>query len=112
MFKKEEYAVFITDALKRNEMIVLACYCTVRYSGRAESFLEYGDRMIMIKADRALLVHQPQGNAPINYMKPDTDIRMVILLYMVRMFIKRNICGLQLRKFISITLINWRMVKL
>ena len=73
MLKLEDYALLITDALKRGETIVLACHCTIRYSGRAESFLEKGDRVIVIKGDTTLLVHQPMGSAPINYMKPQTS---------------------------------------
>jgi hypothetical protein len=73
MFKLEDYCSLVNDALRRNETIVLSCRCTIRYSGRAESHLDVGDRIILIKADKALLVHQPTGNAPINYMKPNTS---------------------------------------
>lgn len=73
MLKKEDYITLFQDALKRNETIVLGCKCRVRYSGRAESRLDWGDRVIMIKSDKAVLVHQPMGNAPINYMKPETS---------------------------------------
>ncbi|MEM2916308.1 MAG: endonuclease NucS [Candidatus Woesearchaeota archaeon] len=72
MFELNDYITLLADALKRNETIVFGCNCTIRYSGRAESFLNEGDRVIMIKSDNALLVHQPTGNAPINYMKPGT----------------------------------------
>ncbi len=72
-----DYATLLTDALARNETIVLACTCTIRYSGRAESFLGLGDRIVLIKNDKAILVHQPMGNAPINYMKPETTHSIV-----------------------------------
>jgi RecB family endonuclease NucS len=68
----DSYAVQIRDAIKRNETIVVGCECEVEYSGRAEAFLPMGERLIIIKADNTLLVHQPEGNAPINYMKPDS----------------------------------------
>ncbi len=71
--KQEDYCVLLNDALARNETIVFSCNCTIRYSGRAESYLDKGDRLVMIKSDNALLVHQPSGNAPINYMKPNTS---------------------------------------
>jgi len=67
--KTEEYQILLNDALARNETIVFSCKCRIRYSGRAESFLDWGDRIIMIKNDNTLLVHQPTGNTPINYMK-------------------------------------------
>ncbi len=78
MFGLNDYITLIADALKRTETIVFGCNCTIRYSGRAESYLGEGDRVVIIKSDNALLVHQPTGNAPINYMKPGTG-------YVVRM---------------------------
>ncbi|NQU78519.1 endonuclease NucS [Candidatus Woesearchaeota archaeon] len=68
----DSYAVKIREAINRNETVVIGCECEVEYSGRAEAFLAKGERLIIIKADNALLVHQPEGNNPINYMKPDT----------------------------------------
>ena len=59
-------------ALKNGRLIVLSCNCTVSYSGRAESSLDDGDRLIIIKPDRTLLIHQPHGSNPINYMKEGT----------------------------------------
>lgn len=57
------------DALQNSKTVILVCNCSVRYSGRAESFLSDGDRIIIIKQDGTLLVHQPNGNTPVNYMK-------------------------------------------
>lgn len=71
--ENQDYIQLMNDALARNETIVFSCNCTIRYSGRAESYLPEGDRVIMIKSDTALLVHQPTGNTPINYMKPGTS---------------------------------------
>ena len=68
----EDYSTLLTDALARNETVSFSCNCTIRYSGRAESFLDWGDRLVIIKSDNALIIHQPAGNAPINYMKPNT----------------------------------------
>ncbi len=74
----QDYATLITDALSRNETLVIGCTCSIRYSGRAESVLGRGDRIILIKNDKAILVHQPTGNAPINYMKPETSHSVVV----------------------------------
>ena len=62
----------IEEALKNNHSVVLGGTCEIWYSGRAESYLPEGDRLIIIKADNTLIVHQPTGNNPINYMKPNT----------------------------------------
>lgn len=78
MWTKEEYSTLFNDALNRNETIIFSCLCTIRYSGRAESFLDFGDRIVLIKADNALIIHQPYGNAPINYMKPGTTHAMQV----------------------------------
>jgi len=78
MWDINEYKTLLADALKRNETVIITCKCSVKYSGRAESFLAEGDRIIMIKADNTLLVHQPTGNNPVNYMKPNTSHELVL----------------------------------
>lgn len=70
MLELSDYARLLQNALKKNEVIIIGCNCSVMYSGRAESFLPLGDRILLIKADNTLLVHQPTGNTPVNYMKP------------------------------------------
>ncbi len=57
------------DAIQKGLLIVFSAHCRVSYSGRAESELPWGDRLILIKPDRTLLVHQKSGSAPVNYMK-------------------------------------------
>lgn len=41
--------------------------CTVDYQGRAKSFLNWGDRIILLKEDGNLMVHQPVLREPINW---------------------------------------------
>ena len=78
MLSKDEYRTILLDALARNETILLACKCAVSYSGKAESYLDKGDRVILIKSDKTCLVHQPEGNNPINYMKSGTEFSLDI----------------------------------
>ena len=70
-----DMAVF-DEALNKNRVILLGCNCEIHYSGRAESFLSSGDRVIIIKSDKTLLVHQPEGSNPINYMREGTSYNM------------------------------------
>lgn len=77
MWKIQECKTLLNDALKRNETVIITCKCSVKYSGRAESYLSEGDRIVLIKADNTLLVHQPTGNNPINYMKAHTTHELV-----------------------------------
>jgi endonuclease len=67
----------IADALQRPETIIIGAECEVQYYGKVESTLPLGDRLIIIKADRTLLVHQPSGVNPINYMKEGTEHKIV-----------------------------------
>lgn len=63
----------IKNAIEKKELIVIAAECEVWYHGKIESYLPEGDRIIIIKQDRVLLVHQPDGVNPINYMKENTE---------------------------------------
>jgi RecB family endonuclease NucS len=78
MLNIDDYSMLIENALKKTHSIVLGCKCDVAYSGRAESFLPRGDRIILIKEDNALIVHQPTGNNPVNYMKPNSNISVCL----------------------------------
>ncbi len=64
-------------ALSNGKSVLLSCSCSVAYSGRAESFLAEGDRIIIIKPDKTLLVHQPTGSNPINYMKEGSSHKLL-----------------------------------
>ena len=77
MLELGDYATVLQNALKKNEVILMGCKCSIKYSGRAESLLPVGERIIIIKADNTLLVHQPTGNNPINYMKPGSSHALV-----------------------------------
>ncbi len=63
----------LNKSLKKNEAIIIIANCSVLYSGRAEAFLDFGDRIIIIKPDKTLLVHQPSGNNAVIYMKQKTQ---------------------------------------
>src|SRR3989339_599319 len=67
----------IKQALDRNETIVIGANCEVNYFGKVESYLPLGERLIIIKSDKTLLIHQPDGVNPINYMKEKTEHSVV-----------------------------------
>lgn len=73
----ESEIAHIKEAIERKAFIMIAAQCEVWYHGKVESYLPSGDRVIIIKQDRTLLVHQPDGINPINYMKPNTEHMMV-----------------------------------
>jgi RecB family endonuclease NucS len=48
-------------------LLMLVGDCMIDYRGRARSFLDWGERIIMIKQDGTVLVHQPVMREPINW---------------------------------------------
>lgn len=71
-----EFTDKFESAISANETITFYAQCIIRYSGRAEAELDLGDRIIIVKSDNTLLVHQPEGSVPINYMKPKSKISL------------------------------------
>ncbi len=57
----------IQRALAQRSMLIVAGNCSVKYAGRASSTLEPGERMLVVKADGAVLVHRPVGYEPVNW---------------------------------------------
>jgi len=48
-------------------MLLVMGECMVDYHGRAKSLLDWGERLIMIKQDGTVLVHQPVMREPVNW---------------------------------------------
>ena len=69
-----EFAELAESALNAQNCVVAFAECEVSYSGRAETSLGRGSRMIVIKSDKSVLIHQPEGTTPVNYMKGGTHI--------------------------------------
>jgi RecB family endonuclease NucS len=65
--KLTEAAAVIEKALAQRKTLIVAGKCSVRYTGRAKSTLEPGERMLIIKEDGSLLVHRPVGYEPVNW---------------------------------------------
>ena len=59
---------------KDNVLIVVGC-CSVEYSGRARSTLGWGERIVVVKPDGSVLVHQRAGREPVNWQPPGTRVR-------------------------------------
>jgi hypothetical protein len=72
----DEFIQKVKKSLSSNECIVFFCNCEIKYTGRAEAHLSPGDRIIIIKSDNTLLVHQPNGSVPVNYMKEGSSIEI------------------------------------
>jgi RecB family endonuclease NucS len=62
-----EAAVLLEKAFLQRRTLVVAGNCHVHYAGRANSTLENGERLLIIKSDGSLLVHRPTGYEPVNW---------------------------------------------
>ncbi len=62
-----EAAIVIEKAFVQRKTLIVAGNCHVHYAGRANSTLENGERLLIIKSDGSLLVHRPTGYEPVNW---------------------------------------------
>ncbi|NIA11896.1 MAG: DUF91 domain-containing protein, partial [Nitrospiraceae bacterium] len=58
-----------------NVLIVVGC-CSVEYSGRARSTLGLGERIVIVKPDSSVLVHQRAGRELVNWKPPETGVQI------------------------------------
>ncbi|MFA9417543.1 endonuclease NucS [Natrinema sp. HArc-T2] len=63
----------ITRGFERDAIVTVFGRCTVDYDGRATSYLEAGDRHVMLKPDGSALVHTDEGQQPVNWQPPGCD---------------------------------------
>ncbi len=64
-----------SDGNVKKRMVTIVGHCKVDYAGRAKSFLDYGDRLVVIKADGTLMVHNNEKREPLNWQPPGTMIK-------------------------------------
>lgn len=53
-------------------MVLLLGECRVEYQGRAKSRLGWGERLVIVKRDGSVLVHQGTSREPVNWQPPGT----------------------------------------
>jgi RecB family endonuclease NucS len=64
----------IDRAIDAQQTLVIVGDCSVKYHGRAASKIADGERLVIIKSDRSMLVHQNKNMAAINYQPPRGEI--------------------------------------
>ncbi|MFQ5981276.1 MAG: endonuclease NucS domain-containing protein [Candidatus Heimdallarchaeota archaeon] len=57
------------SARATNKILVLAGNCNADFDGRIKSYLDWGDRLLIVKPDDSILLHGPAGVKPINWQK-------------------------------------------
>lgn len=68
----------LEKSLREDRTVVVVGSCVVNYQGRAGSVLPEGERIVIIKPDGTLLVHQKEKREPVNWNPPgckaETDL--------------------------------------
>ena len=58
----------VERAVSRKDLLVLVGVCGVKYFGRAASTLPKGKRLVVLKSDGSIAIHQNKKVRPVNYM--------------------------------------------
>jgi RecB family endonuclease NucS len=66
----EDAAELLRRALSTKDFIAMICLCEAEYIGRARSFLERGERLIVVKEDTSFLIHRASELEPVNWQPP------------------------------------------
>ncbi|MBI4258032.1 MAG: endonuclease NucS [Thaumarchaeota archaeon] len=70
----EQVAIEVSKGVAEGRLITLLCLCSIDYSGRSSSKLGSGDRLVIIKSDRSILVHRKSGLDAVNWQPPGSVI--------------------------------------
>jgi RecB family endonuclease NucS len=53
-------------------MLLIVGNCQIKYKGRAQSFLDWGDRLAILKEDGTIIIHQSRNREPVNWQPHGT----------------------------------------
>jgi len=73
-----DLAYKIADSRNHNSLLLILGECQVKFNGRAKSFLDYGERLVIVKKDGAVLVHRSKGCDAINWQPPGTKTSIIL----------------------------------
>ncbi len=68
----------ITNSRKPDSLMLILGECRVKFKGRAESFLDYGERLVLVKKDGSVLVHRGEGCEAVNWQPPGTKTAFIL----------------------------------
>ncbi|MEM2930223.1 MAG: endonuclease NucS [Thermoproteota archaeon] len=85
----EEVAEQLRKAVSAKEFIAAVCLCEADYLGRARSFLEKGERLLVVKEDTSFLLHRASGLEPVNWQPPPNYIGLTLGRDHVALTVKR-----------------------
>jgi len=68
----------IKTGISEHRTIIIVGECKVNYDGRANSKLESGERVVLLKSDGSALVHRYRDYQPVNWQPPGSFFRSTI----------------------------------
>jgi RecB family endonuclease NucS len=68
----------IMSGLSSGRTIIVVGKMHAHYVGRSTSWLAEGDRLLIVKSDKSILIHRPTGYEPVNWQPPGVVINAQI----------------------------------
>ncbi|MCJ7714305.1 endonuclease NucS [Candidatus Bathyarchaeota archaeon] len=72
----EDATAIIGKVLVNKKTLIIVGNFKVIYNGRASSNLEYGERILIVKSDGAILIHRSFGYEPVNWQPPGSILHV------------------------------------
>lgn len=72
--KLDEALEKIMEGVCSGKTVIIVGKMHAHYLGRSTSWLTEGDRLLIIKSDRSILLHRPTGYEPVNWQPPGVVI--------------------------------------
>ena len=63
-------------SVRNRKTVILIAKCNIKYNGRAISKIDWGERIILIKEDKTILIHRKFGSEPINWQPAEGYIEI------------------------------------
>jgi len=86
----EKTRAAIIDSLAKKRVIIIVGLMTVDYIGRASSHIGKDDKILIIKEDRAVLIHNKKGYKPVNWQPDVETIRTHLNDNLIIEFVRRK----------------------
>ncbi|MCY0859541.1 MAG: endonuclease NucS [Sulfolobaceae archaeon] len=74
-----EQAKNFLESKLRKELIVIFADCSINYVGRATSKADNASRLIILKSDGTVIVHESTKREPLNWQPPGTEVSVFLI---------------------------------
>ncbi|MEM0174233.1 MAG: endonuclease NucS, partial [Sulfolobaceae archaeon] len=85
----DEAYSFLIERISR-EFLVIFANCKIHYNGRANSIADFADRIILIKTDNTVIIHEGTKREPVNWQPAGCKITLKSSFKYLEMIIERK----------------------